>query len=140
MMQVIDEDYFRAIVAEPGWAEKLVRMFSEIADERDKARHLADAAAQGFATVSDKCRRQAEELQANSLQDLGERIGCPVGRNIVEYIEERSEKVSALQDEIASLVRAVAARKLGHHPVETLYDYVAANWPTDWQHAGGNAE
>ena len=56
----------------------------------------------------------------------------------LEEIERLQMKIDALIHEQDELVKAVAARKMGNRSIESLYEYVALNYPTAWQLSGGN--
>jgi hypothetical protein len=70
------------------------------------------------------------------------RIACttPAPSNTTDAVEKLQDRCDGLITELDNLVKAIAARKLGHYDIPSLYEYTKLNFPTAWQHSGGNNE
>jgi hypothetical protein len=55
-------------------------------------------------------------------------------------LEELQDRCDGLIIDLDNLVRAIAARKLGHYDIPSLYKYTERHFPTAWQFSGGNEE
>jgi len=73
------------------------------------------------------------------LLDIASRT-TPAPSNTTDAIEKLQDRCDGLMTELDNLVKAIAARKQGHYDIPSLYEYTNLNFPTAWQHSGGNNE